>query len=71
MAGRSQHCQEATYELCNVVTGRGLASEEDDLRVDLLALLGGHVLEGQVPLQGERSAIIRGKHVAALMYSHE
>ena len=47
---------ETTHELRDVVSGRGFSGEEDDLRVDLLALLRSHVLEREVPLQHVASA---------------
>ena len=42
---------ETTHELRDVVSGRGFSGEEDDLGVDLLPLLGSHLLEGQVTLE--------------------
>lgn len=39
-----------------LTSGRGLASKEHDLRVDLLALLRRHVLDREVPLQSSPSA---------------
>lgn len=36
--------------MTTLASGRGLAGEEHDLRVDLLALLRSHVLVGQIAL---------------------